>query len=462
MRNNNFNLERIGKYSKQLLTYEPYKKRKLRNNKGKKPRIVRVLCQRPFFTGSGINLVNLTKRTAKKGLEQFIIFGHPVDEPNPLSEIIEEENTSPVRFSGKKSSTKAEIPFPVAGMSDQMPYGSTRFSTFNETMLETYLKGFGRKIERAIDQFKPNIIHSHHLWLVTSLCRVLNPHIPIIATCHNTGLRQMELASQLRDFMIKPIKDLDSIAVIDTSQQRRVEKIYDFDREKDKLNQFLHIGQGINTDIFCPPPSHIQRDSKTEEFTIIYVGKLSFSKGVPQLIEAFKLMCKKKEYQCKLLLVGAGKGEERERIYEMAKDFENIFFLGQIEQADLSKRLKKSDLFVLPSFYDGFPKVLLESLSSGCRAIITDLPGVKETLEKTCGTTDIVKYLPLPEMKSIDQPKEEGLPEFVENLKDMMKEQIKKCQTSNKNLDYAKKVKNEFSYEGLFDKYLEKYRELLS
>jgi glycosyltransferase involved in cell wall biosynthesis len=262
--------------------------------------------------------------------------------------------------------------------------------------------------------------------------------------------------------MINPIKGIDAIAVIDTSQQERVKRIYEFENNTSRTAPFFHIGQGINTNIFCPPESAPQTESPKEQFTIIYVGKLNFSKGVPQLIEAFKQLRSEEKIPSQLLLVGSGKGEQKDKIYAMAQDMDNIQFLGQIEQEKLSQYFRKSDLFVLPSFYEGFPNVLLEALSSGCRAIITDLPGIKDTLQKTCGESDFIQYLPLPEMDSIDKPKQEELPDFVDNLRNLMKAQLEKCNTSQKSYSFAKRVKSEFSWEGLFQKYLKKYDDLLS
>jgi len=459
---NSFKFSNIGVYSKQLLNFNPKKKRKTIKHPYDEPRILRILCQRPYFTGSGINLVNLTKKTEERGLDQCIIFGQPIGESNPLADIIDEKNVLSVKFLDKSYSKKADIPFPIAGMSDQMPYESTKFSNFNETMLETYLKAFAQKLKKAISYFKPNIIQSHHLWLITSLCRVLYPKIPIIATCHNTGLRQMILASQLSDFMINPIKGIDAIAVINESQQRKVEKTYHFEISDKERNTFFYIGQGINTNIFYPSTISVTNHKSEESYSLIYVGKLNFSKGVPQLIKAFKQICQDEEIKCELFLAGSGKGKEKDEIYKLVKNEKNIHFLGQLEQEKLSNYFKKSDLFVLPSFYDGFPNVLLEALSCGCRAIITDLPGIKQTLEKTCGESEVVKYLPLPKMESIDQPKKDELPEFIKNLKELIKEQIMICKHEKKDLEYAKKVKTKFSWEALFNKYLDKYYELLS
>jgi glycosyltransferase involved in cell wall biosynthesis len=462
LNNRIFKSSKIGPYSKKLLNFNPIREKVKFQNVYEEPRILRVICQRPYYTGSGINLINLTKKTAEKEFDQFIIFGQPMGESNPLADIIDEKKVLSVKFLNKFHSEKPDIPFPVAGMSDQMPYESTKFSSFDEHMLEVYLEAFAQKIKKAVSRFKPNIIHSHHLWLVSSLCRVLYPKIPIIGTCHNTGLRQMLLAPQLRDFMINPIKGIDAIAVINESQQRRVEKIYHFEKFYDQNNRFCYIGQGINTNIFHPSLTFVKNDKPEKIYKLIYVGKLNFSKGVPQLIKAFKQISQDKTIKCELILVGSGKGKEKDYIYDLAKNEKNIHFLGQIEQEELAKFFKKSDLFVLPSFYEGFPNVLLEALSCGCRAIITDLPGIKDTLEKTCGKSDVVKYLPLPEMKSIDQAKKEDLPNFIKNLKELIKEQIMICKHEKKDLEYAKKVKAEFSWETLFIKYLDKYCELLS
>jgi len=458
-----FDEEKLGLYSKKLLSYFPKGAKKVDKSKYDELRILRVICQRPYFTGSGINHVNLLQKGKELGIKQCSVFGNPANEPNPLKKIIDLSNTFPVIFKNrKKPEIKSDIPFPVAGMSDEMPYDSTKFSSFNENMLELYLEKFAEKITSAVIQFHPNIIHSHHLWLVTSLCKVLFPDIPLVATCHNTALRQMELSPQLKDFVEKPIQSSDAIAIIDEDQQKRVKKIYNFEEASIKSTQFFLIGQGINTNIFSLPPAKTKEiDSKTP-INLIYVGKLSYSKGVPQLIKAFKEVAEEIEQPIHLSIVGSGQGPQKEDITSLGKEYGDIIsFLGQLEQQQLAEYFRKSDLFVLPSFYDGFPKVLLEALSSGCRAIITDLPGIKQTLFKKCGANETVQFLPMPKMKSIDEPFPEEIPEFVEKLKDLIKKQISLLKVQKTDLKYARKIKGAFGWEALFQAYLTKYKELL-
>ncbi|MBD3194431.1 MAG: glycosyltransferase [Candidatus Lokiarchaeota archaeon] len=453
----------LGKYSKQLLSFKPEIPNTYDSQKKEDVKILRILCQRPFFTGSGINVVNLTKMAKQHNIKQAVIFGHPVGDPDPINKLLKPTQTFPVIFSNpNEPKIPSELPFPVAGMSDEMPYGSTKFSSFDKEMLELYLEKFAEQIQIALKRFKPNIIHSHHLWLVTALSRVLCSKLPIVATCHNTALRQMELSPHLREFVTRPIQALDAIAVIDNTQQERVKKLYEFNNDQKTKNKFFHIGQGINTNIFHAPKKPQKREPK-EPITIIYVGKLSYSKGVPQLIKAFREVANESEIPLRLNVIGSGQGPQKEEILSLGEQCDaDVYFLGQIEQEALAEYFRKSDLFILPSFYDGFPKVLLEALSSGCRAIITDLPGIKSTLYKTCGPNEQVKFLPMPKMKSIDEPMPEELPEYVENLKSLIMEQIEVIKKNISNYEYAYIIRKKFGKARLFQTYLDKYKELIN
>lgn len=439
-------LER-GYYSELLLNYKP---RGIERKIQPPIKILRVICQRPYFTGSGVNFINLTKKTLEKAIDQFIIFGQPADQEFPLKDIIDIDHSKWVSFQGKDDSIQCDVNFPVPGMSDQMPYKSTKFSDFSLEMLESYLVAFAEKLKIAVDQFNPNLIHSHHLWLVSALSRVLFPEIPMITSCHNTGLRQLVLAKHLKKFIINPIKDIDAIAIQNEEQKKNILKHFVIEN----TDKFHAIGQGINTDIFFPPVQFSHKNS----YSLIYVGKLSHAKGVPQLIQAFKEILEETDDNLELKLVGSGSGSERDEIIKMAVDFKNkIHFLGQINQEELANQLRKSDIFILPSFYDSIPKVLLESLATGCRAIITDLPGIQDTINKGCGESDIIQYIKRPKMESVDKPLKEDLPDFISRIKKKIQFQIS-CIKECKEVDnYSVKVREIFSWQALFEKYLKLY-----
>ncbi len=437
----------LGYYSQLLLNYKPLSIKKRVQSPLK---ILRVICQRPYFTGSGINLINLITETRGKEIEQFIVFGQPADQEFPLKNIIDEAHVNWVRFRGNDESIQSDVDFPIAGMSDQMPYSSTKFSEFTCEMLESYLNAFAETLKKTVKQFKPNLIHSHHLWLVSSLCRVLFPEIPIVASCHNTALRQLVLADHLKRFIINPIKDIDVIAVQSEEQKLSIMKLFNF-KEDTKLHV---IGQGINTDLFYPSEQKPEKDW----ISLTYVGKLSNSKGVPQLIQAFREILEETNYHLKLYLVGSGMGPEKDKIIDMSVGLEDkIHFLGQMNQEDLANHLRTTDIFILPSFYDGIPKVLLESLASGCRAIMTNLPGIQEIITSGCGNNDVVQYIPRPKMELIDVPLKEDIPRFINEIKNTLKKQLSCIIECTSIGNFSEKIRSSFGYKTLFEKYIKIY-----
>ena len=82
------------------------------------------------------------------------------------------------------------------------------------------------------------------------------------------------------------------------------------------------------------------------------------------------------------------------------------------------------------------------------------MPGIKEALKETIGLIDNVLFVPLPKMKSIDEPEVGDLPEFKKNLKKTIKEQLTKNHRNKVDNEFAEKMRNEFGWSALFNKYL--------
>ena len=77
--------------------------------------------------------------------------------------------------------------------------------------------------------------------------------------------------------------------------------------------------------------------------------------------------------------------------------------------------MNASDIFILPSFYEGLPLVLIEAMACGLRAICTDLPGIKSWLNKAIPHNGVLFVKP-PEMRNEDEPIAESLPDFEKRL----------------------------------------------
>ena len=118
---------------------------------------------------------------------------------------------------------------------------------------------------------------------------------------------------------------------------------------------------------------------KKDDFVVGYVGRLVKDKGINELIEAWKII-EKKYTNIKLLLVGPI--EERDAISEESLwEIENnpgIINTGFVLVA--APYFSLMDVFVLPTYREGFPTVSLEASSMQLPVIITKATGCEEAI----------------------------------------------------------------------------------
>jgi alpha-maltose-1-phosphate synthase len=105
-------------------------------------------------------------------------------------------------------------------------------------------------------------------------------------------------------------------------------------------------------------------DPPNNQFQVLFVGQVSFRKGVPYLLEAFQ---KLRYPQKKLTLIGAMRPEMKRWL--AGKSFENVEFFGSLPQADLSRHMSISHVLVLPSIEEGLALVQGQALACGCPLI---------------------------------------------------------------------------------------------
>lgn len=127
-------------------------------------------------------------------------------------------------------------------------------------------------------------------------------------------------------------------------------------------------------------PPHFRDANKTR---LLHVGRLSSEKGVVVLLEALRQL--KRKYQRRFELTVAGSGPEEIRLKENAKSLgieKNVRFLGYVrEDAELSRLYQESDVFILPSFTEGVPKVILEAMANGLPVVATSVGGIPEIIQ---------------------------------------------------------------------------------
>lgn len=364
--------------------------------------VLHLLAQRPSATGSGVTLDALVAGAAQNEWEQHVVCGIPGDAETPEFEGLQADRVHPLRFD------RTPLDFPVAGMSDVMPYASTRFSSMTDDQWGAYRDAWSTHLKQVIETARPTVIHAHHVWLMSSLVKEIAPEIPLVIHGHATGLRQMQLCPNRADEVRTGCKRADHFCVL--HGEHRVAMIRALELEKTRVSI---VGAGYREELF-----HARGRPTNSTRRVFYVGKLSNAKGVPQLLQAFDLV-REALPSSELHIAGSGAGDEGKWIErEIAARGDAITWHGQLSQADLAEEMRRADVCVLPSFYEGLPLVLVEAAASGAQLVATALSGVVEELAPHLG--DRLRLVPMPELETVDRPRAEALPRFVDDLTDSL------------------------------------------
>ena len=111
-------------------------------------------------------------------------------------------------------------------------------------------------------------------------------------------------------------------------------------------------------------------------FTLLHVGRLAPTKDHATLLRAFALT---RTHYPDLQLWMVGDGPLESSLRDLSKELglsDCVTFFG--EQADVSPFLLAADLFVISSITEGLPVSLLEAMSAGLPAVVTDVGGMGE------------------------------------------------------------------------------------
>lgn len=368
-----------------------------------KLKILHLLSQRPDSTGSGIYVQAMLREAANRGHSNFLIAGIASGQ-KPNIESIPADACEFVEFNGK------DLSFEVVGMTDVMPYPSKRFCDLNDSELQKYENCFAGKLRDAVKNFQPDMIHSHHLWIMTSVAKRNYPGLPMVTSCHGTEFRQLHNCPHLARRVIEGCQKLEGVLALSNIQKSEVMDSYGISEKR------VHVvGAGYNAELFRPA-----RKPSPRPVQIIYAGKLNRPKGVPWLLRA---LARLDGLDWQLHLVGSGSGPEKDECLRLANKMKNRTVIhGALSQPQMADVMRSAHLLVLPSFFEGLPLVLLEALACGCRLVATSLPGVAEVLGGL--NTDYVSLVETPRLKNIDKPFTEDEARFERNLLKAIRLQI--------------------------------------
>lgn len=217
-----------------------------------------------------------------------------------------------------------------------------------------------------------DIIHAHsHLFFSTNMTALAKRMggVPMVMTTH--GMVSTNVPGWVQDiYRIAMARwTLDSADVHICYTKEDAQKLMDLGVRED-LIRIIH--NGVNVELFCPPPRDQGGSNK-----VIWCGRFVPGKGVDILVEAFHLALQEVP-ELQLLLVGDGpqKGQIEQQISRLGIH-DKVTIITYIPNKEMPDIYRECSMFVLPSHYEGVPRTVLESMSCGLPVVCTDLPQLR-------------------------------------------------------------------------------------
>jgi glycosyltransferase involved in cell wall biosynthesis len=121
-------------------------------------------------------------------------------------------------------------------------------------------------------------------------------------------------------------------------------------------------------------------DKKRELRTLLFAGHGLKTKGIYELVDACSQMS-----NIKLKMIGTIQDDVKKELYEKVNDADWLEVCGEQPFKRVIEEMLSCDLFVLPTYTEGFPNVILESMACGCAIVTTPVGAIPEMLEEENG-----------------------------------------------------------------------------
>ncbi len=250
--------------------------------------------------------------------------------------------------------------------------GGKRYSELSTREITEVYKAFMDTTIEAISNFEPDLIHVHHLSLISWVARYAKAlkNVKYIITSHGSDLYDI-----LGDKRYLPLTE-DAVrhakVVTANSGFTRSNLLKTFGRHYAKSIEI--IAGGIDISRF---PSKLDTSAIDKKYklknkqVVLFTGRLISHKGVKYLIGAAK------DIEAEIFLVGEGPEKSYLESLIAQKALKNVHLIGYLKGQDLINLYYRADVFVAPSVWDEpLGLTILEAMASKTPVIATRKGGI--------------------------------------------------------------------------------------
>jgi len=253
--------------------------------------------------------------------------------------------------------------------------GAKRYSELSDREITDIYKAFLNTTLEAVENFKPDLIHVHHLSLISWVARYIKAlkGIKYIITTHGSCLSNLLANKKFIPLCEDAIRNTTAITTVSGNTRSRFLKVFG----RGYAKNFHIIAGGIDMKMFPSQPkksaiNQLEKKHKIKDKKIVlFCGRLTSEKGARYLITAAK------DIEGEVFIVGEGPEKEYLKEIITRKDLKNVHLLGYMTHEKIIDLYYRADVFVAPSVVEeALGLSILEAMAARTPVIATRKGGI--------------------------------------------------------------------------------------
>ncbi|MFC1940999.1 glycosyltransferase [Chloroflexota bacterium] len=255
----------------------------------------------------------------------------------------------------------------------------------------SYLPDFACNLEnfRKQDNLQYDLVFSHY-WLSGRVGQYLQQwwHIPHITMFHTLGAikNAIGIGEDEPELRIETERDLaqNCHRIIAPTEKEKEALLRHYGSSSERISV---IPCGVNLELFQPVDKDVSKRQLgfADDKLVLFVGRIEPLKGISQLLKTMTYL--QNGQKPRLVIIGGdvNSQSEMEVLKELACNLhiqDSVTFLGLVKYEQMPYFYNAADTCVIPSYYESFGLVALESLACGTPVVATDVGDLKSVIRQ--------------------------------------------------------------------------------